>query len=204
MIKTFIASLILLFVVATAHAQKATAIFSFETKDASQFGYDAWSKGANVTALYRFTPRWEGTISGEMSDQQKHYIGVGKQIGGSLGARFYVSDSFFVTAGATVGVDRNPQYVKWAARGFIGAGVKVRGVVATLTAFAPPGTLTVDANQVKGLNLLFEYFRPIAGPIGAYASAQASLASFNQTGGDLSKRFTGASYQLRSGFYLSF
>lgn len=207
MMKSILALLVIIFCAICAHAQsgeRITAVFSFETTDASQFGYDSLDKGATLSLAYRFTPRWEGIVSGEMSDAQKVYIGIGKHIAGSIGGRFYVKEELFVIAGTSVGVDRNPQYIKWAARGFIGVGVKSHGFIGTLTLFSPPTSLAVDLNQVRGVNVLVEYFRPIAGPLGAYTSFQASLASFNQTGGDPNARFVGTLWKGRAGFYVSF
>lgn len=207
MIKHMFVIIIILFAAVSSRAQeekKLTAVFSYETTDASNFGYSSLDKGLALSLAYRFTPRWEGIVSGEMSDAQKNYLDNGKHLAGSLGARYYVKESVFLTAGASVGSDINDTYTKVAYRGYLGAGVKYRGIVGQLTAFAPPTSLTIDPNQVRSINATAEFFQPIVGPLGAYAAVQGSLASFNQSGGDRAARYNAAMWKARAGVYLSF
>ena len=183
--------------------KKVTLTISYESVDARQFSYSPWSNGAVVSLAYRFNQRWEGILAVELSDAQKAAIGNGSHQSGTLGARYYLRDAVFLVAGATVGRDKNDSYTKIAYRGFAGLGVKYAGIVGTVTAFAPPDSAVIDPNHVKGLALTVEYFRPLFGPVGAYAATSGSLASFNATGNP-GERFSGASWRTRAGISLTF
>jgi hypothetical protein len=204
MIKSIFAVGALLCCAVFAQAQSTTVTVSYITTDASQFGYESWDKGIGVAVTRKLSERWEVIASGAFSDAQKAYVGDGKHADGSLGARFYLGESVFLTAGGTLGADWNSQYTKRAIRGFIGIGGKAYGFTGTLTAFSPPSDISIDANQVRGINLLVEYIKPLFGPLSAYTSFQTSLASFNQTGGDLSMRFSGVIWKGRAGICFSF
>jgi len=202
--KTIVSVFMLLFCGICAQAQSTTVIVSYETTDASQFGYSPWDKGLRVSFSRQIKERWEGTIAGGLSDAKKAYVGDGTHFDAAVNIKFYFSESFFGLIGLTGGGDVNSQYKKTAVRGVIGIGAKLYDFIGTLTLFSPPTDLAIDPNQVRGFNLTIEYFKPLFGPVGAYSSFQTSLASFNQTGGPLSERFTGAIWKARAGLYFSF
>lgn len=195
--------LFLLIAAAPAHAQlKAT--FSFETDDATQFGYDALSKGAVLGVSYR-RGAWEPLATFSISDLHKAYIGEGNHLSAVIGTRYFLSDSgYFVIVGASVNRDANPQYVKYAWRGYGGGGKEIGGVRVTLTAFGPPDGLASDPNTVKGITALVEYEKAISGPISLYTAAQGSVNSFNPTGGSPEDRFTGTIWKARGGVVVRF
>lgn len=196
----FIATWLLLAV--SAHAQ-TTLIVTGEVSDASQFGYEQGSQGVWAELRHHFTPRVEGYIGGNLSSAKKAYIGDGRHYGGAVGVRFWVTERFFLLGGGTVSADSNSQYKKTSFRGSVGAGVRLGDWTVTGTAFAPPGGLVSDANEVKGLSLLLEYQRRIVGPVSLYGAGQVSKASFSQTG-DPSQRFTGVIPRGRAGIAVTF
>lgn len=202
MIRVF-ATILLFCISAASQEPKATVIVSYQTIDAHQFGYHPWDHGIEVSAIYRFNSRWEGTVSGETSDGHKEYVGNGRHLLMSFGARYYVKDWLFITAGGLAGRDKNSEYAKEAYRGYLGAGIKGYGFVGTITAFAPPTSLTVDPNQVKGVNATVEKFQPFTKRFGVYGAATSSLASFNPTGNP-AVRFSAIAWKLRGGFYFTF
>lgn len=204
MIKPMLAILVLLCCTASVAAQNTTVIMSYQTVDASQFGYKSWDQGVSVSVSQRIKKRWEGTIAAGISNAAKAYVGDGKHVDAAFNVKFYISESFFALAGLTGGIDSNSQYEKTAIRGVIGVGGKFYDFVGTLTLFSAPTDLAIDANQVRGVNLTVEYFKPMFGPVGLYTAFQTSLASFNQTGGPLSERFSGVVWKARAGIYLSF
>lgn len=194
--------LILIALASTVSAQ-TKVLASWEVQDGTNFGYAPRGQAIWAELRHHFTKKTEGYIGGSIGNAKKASVGDGTHYSGALGVRYWLRDWVFVIGGANVSADRNSAYSKVALRGTLGAGIRFSDWTVTGTAFAPPGGLVSDANQVKGLNILAEWERRLVGPVSLYAAGQISKASFSQTG-DPSQRFTGIIPRGRAGIVVTF